>query len=148
MFSKNLFASVILAGTIAITGTTVAFAVKDGNNTQNTPNTSMPAQFNPEQMHSRIKSALDGLVKAGTITQAQEDAVVKAMADKKGKFKPKGKGDAVIKAIPCKDGKCKPHGRKHGVLKDLAKKGTITQDQADAIKKAIKSARESVEKSE
>lgn len=153
MFKRNLIASVILAATIVFTGTATAFAIKgddNAKNTQNTPNTFIPARIDHEKMHVLIKTALDNLVKDSTITQAQEDAVLKAMAAKRKKVEAsgKGKGYTIKKAIPRKAGKCAPHGRKHGVLKDLVKAGTITQEQAEAIKEAIKSAIDSVHKPE
>lgn len=150
MLSKNLITGIILAGTIAISGTATAFAVKNDDKPQISPNTSSPVQINPQQRSARIKSVLDGLVKDGTISQAQEDAVLKAMAAIREKHALKNKGNAPDEQHknPCKDGKCKPHDHKHGVLKDLVKDGIITQDQADAIRNAIKSAHDSMNKSE
>lgn len=143
--NKYSIASVLLVGTILITGIATAFAAKS-DDLQSAPKISIPERMNPEQMHARVKSALDGLVKEGTINQSQEDAVLKEMAAKRKKFEQKVKAD--VKVNPCKDGKRMHHGRKHGVLKDLVKAGTITRDQADAIRKAIKSARDSEKKSE
>ena len=149
MVKKNFITGIILAGVIAITGTTSVFAIKkDVPQQQNTPETSNPVRINPTQMHEQVKSALDGLVKKGTITKTQEDAVLKAMAAKREKFAPENKDVAPKGQKPCKNEKCKPHGRKHGVLKDLVQDGTITQEQAEAIREAIRSARDSMKKPE
>ncbi|KNY29310.1 hypothetical protein [Pseudobacteroides cellulosolvens] len=67
-----------------------------------------------------IKEALDTLVKAGTITQAQEDAIIKAM--------PQGKGG--------------PRGFHSNKLVELVTAKTITSEQKTAIENAIKAARE------
>jgi competence protein ComGC len=67
-----------------------------------------------------VKEALDALVKAGTITQAQEDAVIKAM--------PMGRG-----------GHNGFHGNK---LNELVTAKTITAEQKTAVENAIKGARE------
>ncbi len=67
-----------------------------------------------------VKEALDGLVKAGTITQAQEDAIIKAI--------PQGKGGA--RGFHCNK------------LDELVKDKTITSEQKTAIENAIKTARE------
>ncbi len=143
----------IFAGIIALSSNTAAFAEKDNITPQNKPGTNGQIKINPEQRSSVIKNAIDGLVKDGTITKAQAEAVITAM---KARFEkhlsgenndgPKDKGFTPNGQNPCKDGNCSPHGRKHGVLKDLVKDGTITQEQADAIRKAIKSAHELYDK--
>lgn len=157
MLNKRSIAGIILAGTIAITGSGTAFAVKEENPLNNS-GTSTPAPFNPEQIQMRLKGALDSLVKDGTITQEQETAVLKAMKEKREEFekarldkrnenketlnKEKEKLEKGNNSIR------KPFGRKHGVLKDLVKDGTLTPEQADAIRKVLKSEREKMTKPE
>jgi len=62
-----------------------------------------------------LKSQLDSLVKAGTITQAQEDAAIKLFAPSKNKHFKKDSVQIKVK------------------LDDLVKVGTITQAQEDAL---------------
>lgn len=144
MSVKKIFISVIMAGVISLTGTVSALALN------NAPQSAAgPVQINKGQLYEKIKSNLDTLVKEGTITKVQEDAVIKALAARKDKAGLKDHRDGIPKGNePCKDGKCKPKNhKKHGILRELVKDGTISREQAAAIKAAIKSARESLRNS-
>ena len=150
---KKSIACTALAGIIAVSGISAFAAENDisvhaakGNapQLQETQESAKP-DIDSGRMHEKVKSALDGLVKNGTITQDQENAVLKAMAEKREKAKAKIR-ESGEKSDKCEKGK--PHGHKHGVLKDLVKDGTISQEQADAIRKAIRSARDSVKEKE
>jgi len=146
MFNRSLITGLILAGTIAVSGT--SFAAKSDETLKSTPGNTMTEKMNHEQKSARIKSVLDGLVKNGTITNAQENAVIKAMEEKREKILLEKKKNAPDEQQnkPCKDGMCKHHEKKHGVLNDLVKDGTITHEQAAAIREALKSARDSMKK--
>lgn len=170
MIIRRLASGILIAGIIAAQSAGAAYAVKE--RPQDTPEMKKPVtdKLNPSaaekpkdpQMRIRIKNALDGLVKEGVITKEQEDAVIKAMSEKWEKAKkerlekgkqPKESGKPEDrKGEPCKDEKCKEehrqHKLKHGVLKDLVEDGTLTREQADAIRKAIKQVRDSMEKPE
>jgi len=154
MINKKKIAGVALAGALAITGTGAAYAMP-GTEQQNTRNTELTLKM--QAIHKQFKNELDKLVKGGTITRAQEESILKAMAAKreriekegpeKGKLE-KGKPDnRAQKPEAGKDAKFKPHGhphRHHGFLQDLVKDGTLTNEQADAVRKAFRSARDSV----
>ncbi len=74
-------AAVLSAGVLTLGPMTVAFAQSDdpgGSTTTTAPGTTPAA---PKAFPDWIKSVLDGLVSSGTITQAQADAVTKALQD-------------------------------------------------------------------
>lgn len=159
MINKKTIAGIALAGALAVTGTGSAFAMP-GTEQQNTQNTELEQK--KQEVHKQFKNALDNLVKDGTLTKAQEDAVLKSLAARREKFEKErlekeklqngklqnGKPDnGTPKTTPGKDFKLRPQGHPqghHGFLQDLVKDGTLTQEQADAVRKAFRSARESV----
>jgi len=140
-------AAVLLASTIAF-APAYSFAEKQNESADPQIKTeqNIKAPINREQMRERLRKALNGLVKDGTITRDQADAVLDTMEQRWQKMMGK-----LEKGGPCKDGKCRPGGPKHmekpGVLQDLVKNGTITKEQADAIRKAIRSVHEEMTKS-
>lgn len=148
MIDKRKTAGIILAGALVFTGT-VSLAANEPTRAPsgNAENVQVPASpVTREQVKERINNALDKLVDDKVITQEQKDAVLKAMEARRpcnGKERDRKPGE--------KDGKpgnkrfrCK----KHGVLQDLVKDGTITQEQADAIREAIMSVYKSIKKPE
>lgn len=146
MIDKRIAAGILLAGVIALTGT-ASFAERE-------PEPQAPrfraekvptSPVTREQIRDRIKTALGNLVRDEVITQAQKDAVLKAMDAKWESFdKCEKAGKPGSKCEKPENRRYK--GKKQGVLKDLVKDGTITQEQADAIRKAIKSVYESMKK--
>jgi len=161
MSFKKFIVGMILAGTIAVSGVAPVSAINSDETIRNTPelaagcancssvrsDMSRTEQIQKGQKQAIVKSALDALVKNGTITKAQEDAVLKAIAAKREKIEPeKGKTAPDGQKKHCKDEKCKHHSKKHGILNELVKDGTITKEQAAAIREAIKSARDAIEK--
>jgi hypothetical protein len=121
--NKKKLAGAILAGVLTVTGATSAFAADQAGNSQQIVNQNKPVRVDLSKMSATIKSAMDSLVAAGTITQAQADIVAKEYTpgDKKGysmKFK-------------------------KSPMDELVTAGTITQVQSDAISTAIKSGRKS-----
>jgi len=107
---------VIVAAITTLLSATCAFA--DTSISSN--NVQTPGFFHTQlaKVNGGFKSHLDSLVTAGTITQAQEDAVQTAMMPKKGAFQ----------------------GHKNGfktALDSLVTAGTITQAQEDAITTAL-----------
>lgn len=147
MIDKRKTAGIILAGALVFTGT-VSLAANEP--TQQTPlckAENVPVSpVTREQVKERINNALDKLVGDKVITQEQKDAVLKAMEarrpckvkERDGKPGDKG-GKPGDKRLRCS---------KHGVLQDLVKDGTITQEQADAIREAIRSVYKSIKKPE
>lgn len=96
-------------------------------------------QFNPQQMQNNIKQALAGLVSNGTITQAQADQVTQAYAQA---FANRPQGSGQQGSYPQGSGQqgSGQQGsghRQNPILTQLVSKGTITQDQANAINQAI-----------
>ncbi len=107
-----------------------------------------PIKFNP----------FDSLVKAGTITQAQADAIQSAM--KTGRESKKSMKDvldglvsagtitqdqenAIVKSFPAREGKGGSDRRHGNPMDSLVTTGTMTQAQADAVHSAFRSAMES-----
>lgn len=94
--------------------------------------------FNPADMQKEMKTKLDTLVTAGTINQATEDAVIanfnKIYADRKAEMdKVKAMTEAERKTYF--DSKVKTE--RVDPLTTMVKAGTLTQAQADAIKKVM-----------
>jgi polyhydroxyalkanoate synthesis regulator phasin len=147
MINKRIAAGILLAGAISLTGTH-SFAEGEAHPSEPRINTEKTIQSpaRREQIQAGIKNAIDGLVKDGTITKEQKDAVLKAM-EQRWKSIEKEK-ERFTKGRLSKDDKCKPRGRqfRHSVLEDLVKNGTITKEQADAIREAIRSVHESMKK--
>lgn len=142
MFNRKN-AAAILAVFAIVLSSSFSFAVPESG-TERPENRQCPAverPADPAQFHARIKEALDGLVRDGTISREQEDAVLKAFEAKRAridkereKLKKEGKpGEGSGKHVK------KPSGARHGVLNELVDDGVITKEQADAIRKAIKS---------
>ena len=72
---RYAFAATGLAGSLAVGG----LAVANAQTTTPTPTTVAPATSFKAEHSTRAKAALAPLVAAGTITQAQADAVIKAL---------------------------------------------------------------------
>ncbi len=158
MINRKTIAGIALAGALAATGTGASYAMP-GDGQQNKQNAEI--ELKKQEVHKQFKNALDNLVKGGTITKVQEDAVLKAMAARRKEFEkarqereksPYEKSDnGTQKPAKSKDFKLRPQGHPqghHGFLQDLVKDGTLTQEQADAVRKAFRSARESVRQKE
>ena len=124
--TKKRLAGAILAGVITITGATSAFA-DQSNNKQQVVNQNKPARMDFTKMSTAIKSAIDSLVTAKTITQEQADEVVKV-------FTPGDRKDA--HKHPSNEARKNP-------LEELVTAGTITQASADAVNSAVRAGRES-----
>lgn len=141
MFKKRLTAGILTAFAVILTSS-FSFAAPESGTTcpENKPCPAAEAPVDPAQIHARIKEALDGLVKDGTISQEQEDAVLKAFEAKRAQFEKER--EELKKEGKLKDGSGKrikkPYGGKHRVLKDLVDDGVITKEQAEAIRKAIR----------
>lgn len=118
---KRKLAGIVLAGVLTFAGATTAFAA-DVNTEARLPVQKQFITIDKEEITSKIKTALDSLVKAGTITQAQADAALKNLTPGEGRIVIKD----VIKNNPLKE-----------TLDELVKAGTITQAQEDAILKAL-----------
>lgn len=86
----------------------------------------------PGAMHAEV---LGSLVKAGTITQAKADAIVKAFEAARP-----AKPAAGSTATPSAN-RPDPATAHKAVLDSLVKAGTITQTEADAVQKAFEAAR-------
>ena len=138
MSSKRTAIGFIVAGAIALVGT-VSLAEKDPAPQAPVPLTEeAPASpVTREQIRERINNALDKLVNDKVITQEQKDAVLEAMDKKR---------QCVVKERDGKPGKKHLKCKRKSVLKGLTEEGIITREQADAIRKAIKSVYENMKK--
>ncbi len=92
MTSTTKVTAAVVAGvlSLAVTGAAAfaAFQPSDATPAQTAIDTgSATAQTHPTTARDRIKDVLDKLVQNGTITQAQEDAIVQAFTDAAGKDK-------------------------------------------------------------
>lgn len=119
--NKKKLAAVILAGVITIGSTTSVFASYQPGYAQAAKNRHF-SKADAAEKTSKIKSAIESLVTAGTITREQADAVIEAYTT--------GKGRNMSKAMH------------KNPFDKLVAAGTITQAQADAIADAAKAARE------
>jgi competence protein ComGC len=148
--SRKKITVVVIAGLLTVTCATTVFAAdvpghgRFGSQKQIT-------QFNATKATSAIKSAVQSLVNAGTITQAQADAIIKVFPARAERFTNRGErkgfwdnlvtegtitqaqADSIISAI--KDGRAGQSAIKE-VLESLVSKSIITQAQADAVQKA------------
>jgi hypothetical protein len=87
-------AAALSAGVLMI-GPVTAFAQSDdpgGSTTTTAPSTPSSTPAAPKALPDWMKGVLDGLVKAGTITQAQADAVTKALQDARPAMDHRGPG--------------------------------------------------------
>lgn len=96
------------------------------------------AIINPANMQANIKSKLDALVNAGTITQAQEDSVTAYFSQQQAQRQ--AEMDK-IKNMSAADRqnylKNQPKVQRTAPLAALVTNGTLTEVQADAVNKAI-----------
>ncbi|HYE83942.1 MAG TPA: hypothetical protein VEG39_17475 [Clostridia bacterium] len=117
MIDKKKILGAVLAGVLTVAGATSAFAAEP---TANQPIVKQKPfiKFDKSELTDKVKAAINGLVSAGTITQAQADAVVKEYTPGEGR-----KMLAIQSISP---------------MSELVKAGTITQAQADAVNKAVK----------
>lgn len=123
MIDKKKLAGVLLAGVLTVMGATSAFAEDQTTSNQLPPLRNEIYRLDHSKISSTVKSTVDSLVAAGTITREQADAIVKA-------YEP-GERKGFVRM-----------GR--SVLFDrLIAEGKLTQEQADAINSAIKSGVES-----
>ncbi len=141
MFYKKMMAGILIAGTIAFSSA-FSFAAADGksNSPRGEPGSAVQKHFDPAEVQTRIKNALDSLVKDGTITREQENAIIKAFEAKRAQFEKEREELKKEGKLKDDDGthNKKSFRKKHGVLKDLVDEGVITSEQADAIRKAIR----------
>lgn len=91
-------------------------------------------KFDKSAMEKRIKTNLDSLVKAGTITDDQSSKILTALTTRtQGTKGNGGQGNEAGK-------KSNGSGRRNGgsnALNDLVKQGVITQTQADTVMKSV-----------
>lgn len=155
MIDKKKIAGIVLAGIITVTGATSAFAA-DVTADAKAPFQRQLFKIDKTEVSAKIKSAVDKLVAAGTITQVQADEAVKAYTPgarpdiAQGKFQMKfrspmgglvakgtitqAQADAISSAVKAGiEDKKTPED----VIKELVSAGTITQAQADAVSKCF-----------
>ena len=87
-------AAVLSAGVLTLGPVTAVFAQSDdpGGSTPTTAPSTPATPATPKALPDWMKSVLDSLVKAGTITQAQADAVTKALQDARPAMDRRGPG--------------------------------------------------------
>lgn len=142
MFIKKIAAGILIAGTIVLSSSFTFAAPDNGTGCpENKQGSTSESPADPAKVNDRIKKALDSLVRDGTISREQENAVIKAFEAKRAQFE-KAR-EELKKEGKLKDGSGKHPSKhsfrkKHGVLKELVDDGVITSEQADAIRKAIR----------
>lgn len=150
MNGKRTAIVIIIAGAMALAGT-VSLAEK-GPAPQAPAPLSDKAPVSPvtrEQIRERINDALDKLVIDKVITKEQKDAVLEAMDKRRqcvGKDTRKGIGKDIGREKDGKPGKKHFRCKRKDVLEGLVKEGMITEEQADAIRKALRSVFEEMKK--
>lgn len=142
MFKKKKLIGAILAGVLAVAGTTAAFAAEEPAAGKQLPEKRRPEiRFSKEEISAKVKSAVDSLVTAGTLTQGQAEAVIKAYTPgEKGPKTEVQKGE-IKKPSPDKGMVPKTGEREPISLDKLVEAGTITKAQADAFNEAFKGLR-------
>jgi polyhydroxyalkanoate synthesis regulator phasin len=140
MFRKKMAAGILTACAIILSSSFALAAPDNGTGCpEGRPCPAAEAPADPARFHARVKNALDALVKDGTISKEQENAILKAFEAKRAQFEKER--EKLKKEGKLKDGigkpKRKPSSERHGVLKELVDEGVITKEQADAIRKAI-----------
>lgn len=144
---KNTILTLLISGFLLGALYTISLAAAPNNtNTKTTPKTTQNFQGRNRQQFN-IKPSLDKLVKAKTITTAQETKII-AFENKKNATriaemkKLRNMSAADRKTFSAKQ--FKPNQNKRvSQFADLVKNKTITQKQADAIDKVINAARPS-----
>jgi len=142
VFDRKKIIGVTLAAVLAVAGTTTAFAAEEPAAGKQPPAKQRPVVWlNKENIHEKIKSAVDSLVTAGTLTQEQADAVIKAYDPREERPKDEAKKEEKQKAAPDKGMVPKMGERGQISLNKLVEEGTITKAQADAFNEAVKALR-------
>jgi polyhydroxyalkanoate synthesis regulator phasin len=128
-FSKILIVILIVSMSIF---SFVGCQSKDASNAGG--GTQQERKFDKGAMEKRIKTNLDSLVKAGTITDDQSSKILTALTTRTQGTK--GNGGQGNEAGKRSNGS----GRRNGgsnALNDLVKQGVITQAQADTVMKSV-----------
>ena len=145
MINKKRTAGILLGVVITLSATYSLAEVKTSPPcVQDNACPSIKCPADPARMNDRIKSALDSLVKDGTLSQEQSNAVINAFEAKMAQFEKERQKLKNEEPSNDKNGRQRHKfpGKKHSVLKDLVDDGVITKEQADAIRKAIRSLHE------
>lgn len=134
---SKIITAVIAGGVLLSTGSYV-FAKSNVSGTTGAHKKAQEARMNKKNPTDNMKSELDKLVTAGTITQDQETNIINAMkqeqTDRKAEMdKIKNMTEAERKSYF----ESKKAAEKTDFLNKLVTAGTLTQDQADAVRNVI-----------
>lgn len=134
---SKIMTAVIAGGVLLSTGSYV-FAKSNVNGTTGSNKKTQEARINKKNPTDNMKSELDKLVTAGTITQDQETNIINAIkqeqTDRKAEMdKVKNMTEAERQTYF----ESKKTAEKTDFLNKLVTAGTITQDQATAVRNAI-----------
>ncbi|AWI04452.1 hypothetical protein [Clostridium drakei] len=134
---SKIITAVIAGGVLISTGTAV-FAANSTRSSSNTNTTKQEARMNKENKSDMMKSQLDKLVTAGTITQAQETTILnKISQEETNRQTDMDKIKNMTEAEHQAYFESKKTSEKTDFLASLVTDGTLTQAQADAIKTAL-----------
>lgn len=144
---SKIIATLVVGGVLASAGTAATVYATDSAKTSaiaSVKNVNVHGYLpkSREDMQKSFKTKLDSLVKSGTITQDQENKIInylnnKAAARKAEKDKFKNMTTAERKQYFQNNKGQNKKKQRPDALADLVKAGTITQNQADAIKKLM-----------
>ena len=142
MIDKKKFIGVMLAGVLAVGGVTAAFAAEEpAADKQPQGRQRQEVRFNKEELSAKIKSAVESLVTAGTLTQEQAEAVIKAYTLGEDRAKKEEQKEEMQKSSQDK-GMVQEKGERRPISLDkLVEEGIITKAQADAFNEAVKGLR-------
>ena len=138
---KKVLTGIVAASIVFTLGTTALAAsntVKDSKSVQ-TNSGAKNKLFRGKGIlaSDNLKAKLDELVKAGTITQAQEDKIVAYMEQVQADIKAEKEKIEAMTEDERKAYLEQNKGKKTGALEALVSNGTITQVQADAMAEAL-----------
>lgn len=151
MFNKKMMAGILFVSVMALSSVfSFAAAGSDARCPGSESSTAVQVPKDTARGPSVIQNALDSLVKDGTISKEQKDAVIKAFEAKRAQIEKEReeleKSEQLKKGTD-RQGK-KHFENKHRVLKDLVDDGVITPEQAEAIRKAIRQGHDGMKKNE
>ena len=131
---KKVSKILIIISILSMSMLTFAGCQSSSSSSSSTASSGQGKKFDRSAMQQKMKTNLETLVKAGTITEDQSSKILTALTAKpQGSQGNSGQGNNT-------NASSNGSGRRFGssnALNDLVKQGVITQAQADAVKKSV-----------
>lgn len=134
----NKILTAVIAGGVLVSAGTAAFAASTSSSSTGTNTTRKEARMNKENKSDMMKTELDKLVTAGTITEAQKTAILDKVSQQQSERQAEmDKVKSMTEAERQTYFESKKTTEKTDLLSSLVTDGTLTQAQADTIKSAL-----------